>query len=70
MSSSPRPNDRPTRHLDLTGDREVVYCHVCHHEWYNDEQPELQCPSCHDFFCEIVRTATSPTRPLRCRLLR
>lgn len=63
MSSSPRPNDGPTRHLDLTGHREVVYCHICHHEWYNDEQPGLQCPSCHNDFCEIVRT-TSPTRPL------
>lgn len=55
MASSPRPEDRSTRHLDLTGDREVVYCHICHHEWYNDEQPGLQCPSCHNDFCEIVR---------------
>lgn len=64
MSSSPRPNDRAMRHLDLTGGREVVYCHVCHHEWYKDEHPELECPSCQESFCEIVRTTSSPTRSL------
>lgn len=55
MSNSPRPGAGNTQqHLDLTGDREVVYCHICRHEWYNDEHG-LQCPGCHGDFCEIVR---------------
>ena len=24
-------------HLDASAGREVVYCHRCFHEWYNDE---------------------------------
>lgn len=57
MSFSPF-SDRP-RHLDLTGDREVVYCHNCANEWYNDEHG-LECPRCHGEICEIVRCQLTP----------
>jgi E3 ubiquitin-protein ligase RNF115/126 len=40
-------------HLDATGDREVVYCHQCHAEWYNDEHG-LECPTCEGQITEIV----------------
>jgi E3 ubiquitin-protein ligase RNF115/126 len=39
--------------LDATGDREVVYCHQCHAEWYNDEHG-LECPTCEGQITEIV----------------
>jgi Zn finger protein HypA/HybF involved in hydrogenase expression len=43
----------PDGHLDATGDREVVYCHACAHEWYRDEHG-LICPSCQGEITEIV----------------
>ncbi|KAJ4425121.1 hypothetical protein N0V82_000176 [Gnomoniopsis sp. IMI 355080] len=55
---SPRGDSGP-RHLDLTGDREVVYCHSCSNEWYNDEHG-LECPRCHSEICEIVRGLPTP----------
>lgn len=56
MSFSQRPDrgDGGPQHLDLTGDREVVYCHRCSNEWYNDEHG-LECPRCQSDICEIVR---------------
>lgn len=47
-------------HLDATGDREVVYCHACAHEWYRDEHG-LICPSCAGEIIEIVRTLLGTT---------
>ncbi len=52
--------DHPTRpgggrrHLDASGPREVVYCHQCDNEWYQDESG-LICPSCQGEITEIVR---------------
>jgi Zn finger protein HypA/HybF involved in hydrogenase expression len=43
------------QHLDATGDREVVYCHQCEHEWYRD-QGGLVCPRCDGEATEIVST--------------
>jgi hypothetical protein len=40
-------------HLDATGDREVVYCHSCSHEWYRDEHG-LECPECGGDITEVV----------------
>lgn len=41
------------RHLDATGAREVVYCHQCENEWYQDEHG-LVCPACEGEIIEIV----------------
>ena len=41
------------RHLDASGAREVVYCHRCEHEWYQD-QHGLVCPNCEGEITEIV----------------
>jgi E3 ubiquitin-protein ligase RNF115/126 len=43
-----------SRHLDASGPREVVYCHQCDHEWYQDESG-LVCPNCEGEITEIVR---------------
>ncbi|KAI1798881.1 hypothetical protein F4811DRAFT_566061 [Daldinia bambusicola] len=50
-----------SRHLDATGDREVVYCHSCENEWYRDERPDtLECPRCHREITEIVSPESDP----------
>lgn len=41
------------RHLDAAGSREVVFCHMCSHEWYQDEAG-LTCPRCEGDITEIV----------------
>ncbi|KAL2060934.1 hypothetical protein VTL71DRAFT_8986 [Oculimacula yallundae] len=51
---------RPER-LDATGPRQVVFCHQCQHEWYQDESG-LECPRCEGAFTEVV-TAESDPRP-------
>jgi E3 ubiquitin-protein ligase RNF115/126 len=43
------------RRLDITGSREVVYCHHCENEWYRDENG-LVCPRCDGEVTEIVRS--------------
>lgn len=43
----------PDRHLDAAGPREVVYCHECENEWYQDEYG-LVCPRCEGEVTEIV----------------
>ncbi|KAJ4390726.1 hypothetical protein N0V93_004324 [Gnomoniopsis smithogilvyi] len=61
MSSFPysdRGSSGP-QHLDLTGDREVVFCHNCSNEWYNDEHG-LECPRCHGEICEIITPENDP----------
>lgn len=45
-------------HLDPSTGREVVFCHSCSNEWYNNEDG-LQCPRCHSDICEIVSTAST-----------
>lgn len=50
------------RHLDATGDREVVYCHACHNEWFRDDREDhegLSCPVCEADATEIVCTLRS-----------
>ncbi|KAI9746219.1 MAG: hypothetical protein M1818_000900 [Claussenomyces sp. TS43310] len=49
----------PPRHLDATGDREVVYCHQCEHEWYRDEHG-LICPNCQGEATEIISPENDP----------
>jgi Zn finger protein HypA/HybF involved in hydrogenase expression len=39
--------------LDASGDREVVYCHLCSNEWWKDEHG-LTCPRCEGDATEIV----------------
>ncbi|ROW15241.1 hypothetical protein VPNG_02963 [Cytospora leucostoma] len=46
-------------HLDPSAGREVVYCHACSHEWYNDEHG-LQCPRCSSDICEIITPDNDP----------
>ncbi|KAI3393216.1 hypothetical protein diail_4543 [Diaporthe ilicicola] len=53
----PGPGGR-RRHLDLDTGREVVFCHNCNNEWYNDEHG-LQCPRCDSEICEIVMLTIS-----------
>ena len=49
--------DQPSRsrgeHLDASGPRDVVYCHQCENEWYQDEHG-LTCPRCDGEVTEIV----------------
>ena len=40
-------------HLDATGPREVVYCHQCDNEWFQDTHG-LICPRCEGDVTEIV----------------
>ncbi|KAI1341578.1 hypothetical protein F5Y15DRAFT_361087 [Xylariaceae sp. FL0016] len=50
-----------SRHLDATGDREVVYCHACENEWYKDEHPDsLTCLECHGDITEIISPGNDP----------
>lgn len=42
--------------LDATGEREVVFCHACSHEWYRD-QHGLICPQCDGEIIEIVSSS-------------
>ncbi|KAG6365891.1 hypothetical protein INS49_000067 [Diaporthe citri] len=55
----PGPGGPRRRHLDLADGREVVFCHNCNHEWYNDEHG-LQCPRCHSDVCEIISADNDP----------
>ncbi|KAG4024961.1 hypothetical protein MFRU_076g00080 [Monilinia fructicola] len=47
------------RHLDATGSREVVFCHQCENEWYQDEHG-LVCPACEGEIIEIVDPNSDP----------
>ncbi|EFQ32081.1 uncharacterized protein GLRG_07225 [Colletotrichum graminicola M1.001] len=46
-------------HLDATAGREVVFCHACSHEWWEDEHG-LQCPRCESEITEIVSPENDP----------
>ncbi|KAK1975826.1 hypothetical protein LZ30DRAFT_604778 [Colletotrichum cereale] len=46
-------------HLDATAGREVVFCHACSHEWWQDEHG-LQCPRCDSEITEIVSPENDP----------
>ncbi|OHE91468.1 hypothetical protein CORC01_13240 [Colletotrichum orchidophilum] len=46
-------------HLDASGGREVVYCHACSHEWWQDEHG-LPCPRCDSEITEIVSPENDP----------
>ncbi|MCJ1423326.1 hypothetical protein MMC29_001209 [Sticta canariensis] len=41
-------------------DPERVYCHVCHHQWNNDQHPGLECPNCHSDFVELIERGSDP----------
>ncbi|KAK1829180.1 hypothetical protein QBC39DRAFT_137705 [Podospora conica] len=51
---------RRRNHLDATAGREVVFCHQCRNEWYNDEHPGLICPECGSGASEIVTDDHDP----------
>ncbi|KAK6081067.1 hypothetical protein SCUP515_03209 [Seiridium cupressi] len=51
--------DSAGHHLDASGDREVVYCHQCEHEWYRDNHG-LVCPNCDGEATEIVTPDNDP----------
>ncbi|KAM0177698.1 hypothetical protein ACHAPC_008703 [Botrytis cinerea] len=57
--ADPRNATGGGRHLDATGDREVVYCHQCENEWYQDEHG-LVCPACEGEIIEIVEPSSDP----------
>ncbi|KUI62693.1 hypothetical protein VP1G_09804 [Cytospora mali] len=46
-------------HLDPSAGREVVFCHNCSNEWYNDEHG-LECPRCRSEICEIITPENDP----------
>ena len=56
MADHPSRPGGGSRHLDASGPREVVYCHQCDHEWYQDESG-LVCPNCQGEITEIVRNS-------------
>ncbi|KAH8172708.1 ring finger domain-containing protein [Sarocladium implicatum] len=47
------------QHLDATADREVVFCHSCSFEWYNQDHG-LQCPRCHSEITEVINPSEDP----------
>ncbi|TVY46505.1 putative RING finger protein [Lachnellula occidentalis] len=53
------PSSDGSRHLDALGQRDVVYCHQCSHEWYQDEHG-LACPNCSSEITEIVSPESDP----------
>ncbi|KAF7931759.1 uncharacterized protein EAE98_004495 [Botrytis deweyae] len=57
--ADPRNATGGGRHLDATGEREVVYCHQCENEWYQDEHG-LVCPACEGEIIEIVDPNSDP----------
>ncbi|KAI1814312.1 hypothetical protein GGS20DRAFT_585594 [Poronia punctata] len=49
------------QHLEAVEGREIVFCHRCRNEWYQDEHPNsLTCPSCHGEFTEIISAENDP----------
>ena len=52
-------NQASGRHLDASGSREVVYCHQCENEWYQDDNG-LICPRCEGEVTEIVSLLPYP----------
>ncbi|RKF64060.1 putative ring domain protein [Erysiphe neolycopersici] len=52
-----------TVHLDATGSRNVVYCHQCEQEWWEDEFG-LECPHCEGNITEIVTPGADDPRGL------
>ncbi|KAI0996166.1 hypothetical protein K3495_g12014 [Podosphaera aphanis] len=69
-------SNRRTSHLDASGPREVVFCHQCTNEWYQDIYG-LVCPHCDGGITEIIIPGNddprhfshqnSPTSPRRNR---
>jgi E3 ubiquitin-protein ligase RNF115/126 len=57
MAESPPAIGHSQGHLDASGPREVVYCHQCDNEWYQDEHG-LPCPRCQSEVTEIVRLSS------------
>lgn len=47
------------QHLDAFAGRDVVYCHSCQNEWFQDEHG-LQCPRCSSEATEIVEPDSDP----------
>ncbi|KAH7384843.1 hypothetical protein BKA64DRAFT_151328 [Cadophora sp. MPI-SDFR-AT-0126] len=63
MADHPRGFGSQAPHLDASGPRDVVFCHQCEHEWYQDEAG-LVCPRCDGEITEIVTPESDP-RPER-----
>lgn len=52
-SRTTQSENQRTLHLDALGPRNVVFCHQCEYEWFEDEYG-LDCPSCDGNITEIV----------------
>merc|ERR1711939_1271892 len=63
MADHPRGFGSQAPRLDASGPRNVVFCHQCEHEWYQDEAG-LVCPRCDGEITEIVTPESDP-RPER-----
>ncbi|KAH6717227.1 hypothetical protein BKA61DRAFT_478299, partial [Leptodontidium sp. MPI-SDFR-AT-0119] len=63
MADHPRGFAGQAPRLDASGPREVVFCHQCQHEWYQD-QAGLVCPRCDGEITEIITPESDP-RPER-----
>lgn len=51
-----------SRRLDISGPREVVFCHQCQNEWWRDEHG-LCCPRCDSDITEIIAPDNDPRPP-------
>ncbi|KAK3991322.1 hypothetical protein QBC44DRAFT_52248 [Cladorrhinum sp. PSN332] len=50
-----------SRSPELPNARDLVYCHACSHEWYQNPQlGEGECPNCHSGAIEIVEDGNDP----------
>ncbi|KAL5331352.1 hypothetical protein ACEPPN_000882 [Leptodophora sp. 'Broadleaf-Isolate-01'] len=63
MADHPRGFGGQAPHLDTSGPRDLVFCHQCEYEWYQDEAG-LVCPRCGGEITEIVTPESDP-RPER-----
>lgn len=66
--ADPPPSSRGAPgHLDASGPRDVVFCHQCDNEWYQDEHG-LVCPRCDGEATEIVSSCRDDGRQMPRRM--
>jgi len=61
MTDPPRYGQN-REHLDASGPRDVVFCHQCDNEWFQDDHG-LECPRCGGEVTEIITPESDP-RPM------
>lgn len=58
MADRQPPRPASAARLDAAGERQVLYCHQCTYEWYQNEQG-LKCPVCEGEIVEMVSYISS-----------